>query len=248
MILTRRVIDSVASERASLSVDPLRSEPQTTVSTTTATNATQSKMASIPLCTPPRSEHAEGEGEAPEQQYRLLEISEDIARLIESAQERQRSRTCNGSGNGKGTGNAGSQSRDSKRRRTEGSFSSSHPHHGEDDDERECLIINGRHNDEAVLSTQDKTHALREVSQSNSLLLCAIDDRRADGGSRGGKASSKQMTMKVNISSVLELSQIVPRLDRVSTLLRGSAYEGDEEEKRKVSEKWSCGWKRRRND
>lgn len=98
----------------------------------------------------------------------------------------------------------------------------------------ESLIINGRRNDEAVLSTQDKTYALREVSQSNSMLLCAIESRRA-GNESSGPGSGGQLTMKVNVSSLLELTNVVPRLDRITTLLKASAYRGEHEEKNKVS-------------
>lgn len=48
-------------------------------------------VVSIPLCSPPTS----GNGGEEEGQYRLLELPEEIARLIEAAQEKQTSAEAN---------------------------------------------------------------------------------------------------------------------------------------------------------
>ncbi|CAO1639238.1 unnamed protein product [Sympodiomycopsis kandeliae] len=140
----------------------------------------------------------EGQGQGQDQdEYRLLELPDEIAKLIEGAQQRRNS---------------------AKRKRTEEGDGSTQD--GGQGSESDCLVINGNENDEAVLSTDDATYALRQVNQSNSLLLCSLDqDSRLD--------------MKVNISSTLELTRIVPRLDRLGTLLRESSYTGQEDESRK---------------
>ena len=41
------------------------------------------------------------------------------------------------------------------------------------------LTLNGRLTDDATLSTSDRTYALRQVSQSNSLLLCGIESENS---------------------------------------------------------------------
>lgn len=95
------------------------------------------------------------------------------------------------------------------------------------------LVINGRHHDEAVLCTESRTYALREVSQSNSLLLCSINRGHPDGTEKRDKAPT--LVLHNNISSLLEMAPVVPRLERISSLLKDSMYAGDDAEQDKVS-------------
>ncbi|KAJ1036628.1 hypothetical protein NDA13_000159 [Ustilago tritici] len=93
------------------------------------------------------------------------------------------------------------------------------------------LTIKGRYDDQAVLTTDTQTLALRAVSQSNSLLLCSIDpilpsfSFSADAG-----PSKPALYLRSNVTDTLELTPVVPRLDRLLGLLKASQYEGEEEE------------------
>lgn len=44
-----------------------------------------------------------------------------------------------------------------------------------------------------------------------------------------------RLCLKSNVSQMLELVPVVPRLERIVELLQGSVYEGEAEEKGKVS-------------
>ncbi|KAL4399443.1 Ctf8p and Ctf18p associating protein [Malassezia pachydermatis] len=80
------------------------------------------------------------------------------------------------------------------------------------------LLFNGRLSDEATLVTQDATYAVRQVSQSNSLLLCALEDNpQADG---------VHLRMRQNATDLLELVRTTPRLDRLPSLFEADAYTG----------------------
>ena len=95
------------------------------------------------------------------------------------------------------------------------------------------LTIKGRYDDQAVLVTDTQTLALRAVSQSNSLLLCNIDAAPSSSSSEAGP-SKPALYLRSNITDTLELSPVVPRLDRLLGLLRASQYEGEEEEERRA--------------
>jgi len=79
------------------------------------------------------------------------------------------------------------------------------------------LTFNGRLVDDAVLTTPDATYTVREVTQSNSLLLCAVES--ADGDIR--------LSLQHTAPETLELVRVSPRLDRLSSLLDASAYAGE---------------------
>ncbi len=88
------------------------------------------------------------------------------------------------------------------------------------------LTIKGRYDDQAVLVTDNQTLALRAVSQSNSLLLCNIDV--APSTNEAGP-SKPALYLRSNVTDTLELTPVVPRLDRLLGLLKASQYEGEEE-------------------
>ncbi|SPO24122.1 uncharacterized protein UTRI_03390 [Ustilago trichophora] len=93
------------------------------------------------------------------------------------------------------------------------------------------LTIKGRYDDQAVLVTDTQTLALRAVSQSNSLLLCNIDVAPSSSSQAG--PSKPALYLRSNVTDTLELTPVVPRLDRLLGLLRASQYEGEEEEGRR---------------
>ncbi|WFD01306.1 Ctf8p and Ctf18p associating protein [Malassezia yamatoensis] len=83
------------------------------------------------------------------------------------------------------------------------------------------LTLNGRLTDDATLSTSDRTYALRQVSQSNSLLLCGIESENS------GEVPI-QLRMHQNASDLIELVPTSARLDRLSSLLDASMYYGQD--------------------
>ncbi|WFD05893.1 Ctf8p and Ctf18p associating protein [Malassezia vespertilionis] len=83
------------------------------------------------------------------------------------------------------------------------------------------LTFNGRLVDEAVLSTTNKTYAVRQVHQSNSLLLCAVE-QSGDGG--------MYLRLHQNVADTIELVPTPPRLGRIVALLHDSEYAGEEAE------------------
>ncbi|SAM85715.1 uncharacterized protein UBRO_07026 [Ustilago bromivora] len=93
------------------------------------------------------------------------------------------------------------------------------------------LTIKGRYDDQAVLTTDTQTLALRAVSQSNCLLLCSIDPAPPSFSSSADAGPSKPaLYLRSNVTDTLELTPVVPRLDRLLGLLKASQYEGEEEE------------------
>jgi len=96
------------------------------------------------------------------------------------------------------------------------------------------LTIKGRYDDQAVLTTDTQTLALRAVSQSNSLLLCSIDAAPASSSEDAEAGPSKPaLYLRSNVTDTLELTPVVPRLDRLVGLLKASQYEGEEEDQRR---------------
>ncbi|CAO1623886.1 unnamed protein product [Parajaminaea phylloscopi] len=156
--------------------------------------------------------------------YRLLELTDDVAQLIEEAQERRleklRSQHACGATNGR------------KRK----SPPPTDLQEGDDEDDRPHLVINGRNQDEAVLCTSSKTYALREISQSNSLLLCSIDEVQQKDAESDGKA---MLVVRSNTSSIFELSPAVPRLERITSLLQDSMFEGRDAEAKKSQRRYT---------
>lgn len=86
------------------------------------------------------------------------------------------------------------------------------------------LCIKGRQNDEAVLCTTEHTFQLRQITQSNSLLMCGIS---------GEEHGTRALTVHSNIAEILELVPIVPRMGRIVSLLEPSSYAGEEDEKKR---------------
>ena len=88
------------------------------------------------------------------------------------------------------------------------------------------LCIKGRHSDEAVLCTENQTFTMREMTQSNSILLCAMS-MQSDG-----IAPACQAQVRSNVAEIWELTPIVARTGRIPQLLKESLYSGEEDDKR----------------
>lgn len=107
------------------------------------------------------------------------------------------------------------------------------------------LCIKGRNDDEAVLCTDTHTWTVRQMTQSNSLLLCSLDghaphveERCADVAADSEAPSA--LTVRINIAEVLELVPVVPRMGRIETLLEASAYSGEYDDKTRTKVGPSC--------
>jgi sister chromatid cohesion protein DCC1 len=86
------------------------------------------------------------------------------------------------------------------------------------------LCIKGRHSDEAYLCTATQTFALREMTQSNSLLLCNLQD------SDDSISPSCVAQVSSNVAEIWELMPVVARTGRIAQLLQDSMYMGEDEE------------------
>lgn len=79
------------------------------------------------------------------------------------------------------------------------------------------LTIHGRLVDDAALATQDTTYAVKQMSQTNSLLLCGPAQRN----------ERLELDMHHNATDVLELVPIPARVDRLPEFLADSEYSGE---------------------
>ncbi|PWN33678.1 uncharacterized protein FA14DRAFT_112557, partial [Meira miltonrushii] len=129
--------------------------------------------------------------------YHLMELNADLAKLIEDMTKDEQQRT--------------------RKRMREGDE--------EEDDSRSrpTLCIKGRQADEAVLCTDTQTYMVRQVTQSNSLLLCSLEGKQSD-------SSTANVSVRDNIVEILELVPIVARVSRLTTLLEHSTYSGEDED------------------
>ncbi|KAH7108218.1 sister chromatid cohesion protein Dcc1 [Auriculariales sp. MPI-PUGE-AT-0066] len=86
------------------------------------------------------------------------------------------------------------------------------------------LIIKGRSDDDAVICTQDKSYALRQVVLSNTLLVV--------GGASSADADAADIVIRDQLSSILEMVPVVPKISgRLTAMLKDSEYrEGNEDE------------------
>lgn len=100
----------------------------------------------------------------------------------------------------------------------------SHPHAGRFTSSRDRLSIKGHPTEDAVICTADKTYTLRSVALSNTVLVVTPSRTDPDG----------TVHVRDQLHEVLELVPSVPKLHKLSVLLRGMEYdEGDED--RRVS-------------
>lgn len=86
------------------------------------------------------------------------------------------------------------------------------------------LTIKGQPTDEAVLCTQDTTYNLRAVQSSNSILICEA----STSGSPSSNGKGKEVQVYTTLHQTLELDLTIPKLERISELLRGQEWSQDE--------------------
>ncbi|KAJ3778775.1 sister chromatid cohesion protein Dcc1 [Lentinula raphanica] len=90
--------------------------------------------------------------------------------------------------------------------------------------------IKGQHGEDAVLCTQDKTYAIRTVSLSNSILVVTSppdSDISLEGDDNGGPT----IAIRDQINEILELTQTIPKLHQLNSLLKSQEYGEDEEDR-----------------
>lgn len=96
------------------------------------------------------------------------------------------------------------------------------------------LTIKGQPTDEAVLCTRDTTYNVRAVQSSNSILICEASTSAAASSNGKGKAVEVQTTLH----QTLELDLAIPKLERISELLKGQEWSPeateDDERQQKV--------------
>ena len=84
------------------------------------------------------------------------------------------------------------------------------------------LTIKGQANEDAVLCTSDKTYNLRSVVLSNSVLVVT---RPPIGSMEDGDA----IVIRDQLNEIIELVPTVPKLHKLTSLLKGLEYEGHED-------------------
>lgn len=91
-------------------------------------------------------------------------------------------------------------------------------------DEEPGLVIKGQLNEDAVLCTREKTYAIRSVVLSNSVLVVTSPEDDCGG-------SGSDVVIRDTIHEVLEVVPTLPRLQRLTGMLRGQEYdEGHEDD------------------
>ncbi|KAG9014540.1 hypothetical protein FRB95_007221 [Tulasnella sp. JGI-2019a] len=86
------------------------------------------------------------------------------------------------------------------------------------------VSIRGRTTDDAVLCTDTRTYSLRSVQMSNSYLVLT--------GSNKAEDDHGKLILRDQVNEIIELVPVVPKLDRLTALLRGNSYklDGDNDE------------------
>ncbi|KAJ4478207.1 sister chromatid cohesion protein Dcc1 [Lentinula aciculospora] len=91
------------------------------------------------------------------------------------------------------------------------------------------FYIKGQPGEDAVLCTQDKTYAIRSVSLSNSILV-VTSPPDSDVSSESEDNSFPNIIIRDQLHEILELTQAIPKLHKLNTLLKGREYGEDEED------------------
>lgn len=95
-----------------------------------------------------------------------------------------------------------------------------------------CLVprfsIKGQAGEDAVLCTEDRTYVVRSVTLSNSVLV-VTRDAEDDWDDLGGT-----VVIRDTVNEILELTPTVPKLQKLSSLLQGREYTGDEDDENEV--------------
>ncbi|KAL0576923.1 Ctf8p and Ctf18p associating protein [Marasmius crinis-equi] len=85
--------------------------------------------------------------------------------------------------------------------------------------------IKGDAAEEAVLCTDDRTYALRSVALSNTIVVATSPQY-----SSNLDFADDTLVIRDQVNEILELTPIVPRLHKLTTLLRGKEYGEDHED------------------
>lgn len=95
------------------------------------------------------------------------------------------------------------------------------------------LCIKGSTTEDAVLCTANQTYTLRAVSLSNSLLVVSAgsrEDNHADASSSAVDDLPPRVVIHDQLSDILELTQTIPKVHKLDSVLKGSTYSGEEDE------------------
>ncbi|KAH9924475.1 uncharacterized protein B0H18DRAFT_1119996 [Fomitopsis serialis] len=108
-------------------------------------------------------------------------------------------------------------------------------------DESSSWSIKGNPDEDAVLCTADKTHTIRSIALSNSVIVATAGDREDTSTDEASYSTSVEVRNQLN--EILELVPSVPRLHKLHVLLRGKEYdegqEGDDDMHMDESEKFT---------
>jgi len=84
------------------------------------------------------------------------------------------------------------------------------------------LTVKGQPNEDAVLCTNDKTYALRSVALSNSVLVVTPSTFNSS-------SEREAVFIRDELHEILEITPTVPKLHKLSGLLRGREYDESDE-------------------
>ena len=96
----------------------------------------------------------------------------------------------------------------------------------------------GGPDDVAVVCTKSKTYQVKRVETSNQLLIVGPplrgeeEERGEDAEEAGGEteaAGKKRATVRAEMNSHLDLTEIAPKLDRLREMMTSAAYGGEDE-------------------
>ncbi|KIJ99391.1 hypothetical protein K443DRAFT_102282 [Laccaria amethystina LaAM-08-1] len=85
------------------------------------------------------------------------------------------------------------------------------------------LIVKGQPGEDAVICTVDKTYSMRTVDLSNSVLVITPPP-----DAFASKFTDTGVVIRDQLNEIIELAPIVPKLHKLSTLLRGREYDDEE--------------------
>lgn len=87
------------------------------------------------------------------------------------------------------------------------------------------LVVKGQPGEDAVICTVDKTYSMRTVGLSNSVLVVTPPQ-----DAFASKFTDNGVVIRDQLNEIIELAPIVPKLHKLSTLLRGREYDEEHDE------------------
>ncbi|KZO98809.1 hypothetical protein CALVIDRAFT_561751 [Calocera viscosa TUFC12733] len=88
------------------------------------------------------------------------------------------------------------------------------------------LTIKGKQSDDAVLCSASSTYTLRAVLVSNAFLIVQPTPSNAEGGGE----NNTTLEIKGQVKDIIEVHKAVPKLDRLNGLMRGTEWNGEDED------------------